>query len=120
MHAFEIPELRFSLPAGGAVARRRFVMVGTDSKASQCNATGNAIGVSMNAVETDKGVTAAQQVVEIATGLVIVEAAGTIAAGAKVASDANGKAVAQASDAPVAGIAITAGTAGGVMTVLIK
>lgn len=112
LNAFEIPGLRFSLPAGGAVARRRFVTVGTNSTAAQATATSTVIGASLNAVETDKGVTAAQQVVEIADGIVIVEAGGVIAEGAKISSDADGKAV-TTSTGGVVGVAITAAAAAG-------
>lgn len=105
MNAFEIPGLRYSLPAGGAVARHRFVSVNADGNGVQAVTTTQIVGASLNAVETDKGVTAAQQVVEVADGIVIVEAGGEVAAGIVVYADANGKAV--ATGTIVAGIAIT-------------
>lgn len=107
MHAFEIPGLRYSLPAGGAVARHRFVKVIADSLAVQANADAVVIGASMNAVVTDNGVKADQQIVEIADGIVIVEAAGAIVAGDNVASDANGKALKVTTETNVAGVALT-------------
>lgn len=111
MYAYEIPNLRFSLPAGGAVARCRFVSVANNA-AVQATAASAVIGASMNAVTK-----AEDHIVEIADGIVMVEAAGTIASGAKVASDAEGKAV-TATDA-YCGVAITAGSAGQLIAVKI-
>lgn len=103
MFAYEIPGLRFSLPAGGAVARNRLVSV-ADAKAVQATAATKIVGVSMNevtAVELDKN----ERIVEIATGIVMVEAGGAVTSGAAVGADAEGKAV--ASDTGI-GVAITA------------
>lgn len=102
MYAYEIPGMRFSLPAGAAVARHRFVSANADSKGVQATADTPVIGVSMNETEPD-------EVLEIADGIVMVEAAGAIAAGAAVKSDAEGKATAGAG----AGVAITGATAAG-------
>ena len=125
MYAFEIPGLRFSLPAGEAIPMNRFISVGTNSKGVKANATTPVIGVSMNAVETGDGVAASQQIVEIADGIVVVEAGAAISVGANVSSNADGKAipaVAMSQDAtskavtagtPVAGIAITSASASG-------
>lgn len=119
MYAFEIPGLRFSLPAGAAVAEHRFVSATSTSTAVQATASTPIIGVSMNAVETDAGVKASQQIVEIADGLVIVEAGGEVAAGADVYSDANGKAV--GTGTIIAGTALTgAGAAGELITVRVN
>lgn len=127
MNAFEIPGLRYSLPAGAAVARHRFITVTADSVAKQADASSSIIGASMNAVVTDKGVTAAQQIVEIADGIVVVEAAGAITAGSRVTSDAEGKAIAYVepgAEEPkliVAGVALTDATgAGSLVTVKIS
>lgn len=109
MYAYEIPGLRFSLPAGGAVARNRFVSVATD-KAIQANASTKVVGVSMNEVTAEE-ITAGDRIVEIADGIVMVEAAGAIASGAGVASDANGKATTATDNA--IGVAITAATGAG-------
>ena len=38
MFAFEIPGMRFSLPAGGALKRLRCVSVNSDSKGTQATA----------------------------------------------------------------------------------
>ena len=111
MYAYEIPNLRFSLPAGGAVARHRFVSVSSE-KAIQATAATQIIGVSMNEVTAAEN-TAGGHIVEIADGIVMVEAAGAITAGVAVYADANGKATAAAGTANVAGIAITAAAAAG-------
>lgn len=108
MHAYEIPNLRFSLPAGGEVERHRFVSVDANSNGIRATDATQVVGVSMNKVE-------AGQVLEIADGIVMVEAGATIAAGATVYSDATGKAA--ATGTVVAGTAITAGVAGGLMSV---
>ena len=111
MFAYEIPNLRFSLPAGGAVARRRFVSVASDA-AIQATAATRVIGASMNEVTTEEN-TAGGHIVEIADGIVMVEAAGAITSGAAVYADANGKATATEGTAGAAGIAITAAAAAG-------
>ncbi len=85
--AYEIPNLRFSLPAGGAVKRHRFVKVGTDGVGVAATAsTDIVIGASMNEVTNG-------QVLEVADGIVIVEASAAIAAGAAVVATTDGKAV---------------------------
>lgn len=110
MHAYEIPNLRFSLPAGGAVERRRFVSV-SDNKAIQASGSAPVIGASMNAVTSDE-LAKNERIVEIADGIVMVEAAGAIASGAVVYADASGKATATGTD-NAAGVAITAAAAAG-------
>lgn len=102
MNAYEIPNLRFSMPAGGVVARHRFVSV-SEGAGVQATASTAVIGVSMNQ-------TKAGEVLEIADGIVIVEAGGAVTAGALVASNADGKAVAGESGNA---IAITAAGAAG-------
>lgn len=108
MHAFEIPGARFSLPAGGPVALHRFVAVNATG-AIQSTASTAVVGVSMNEV-TEKELETNERIVEIADGIVIVEAAGAITAGDKVASDAAGKAV--KSDTGIA-VALTSATGAG-------
>lgn len=102
MFAFEIPGLRFSLPAGADVERCRFVSADADSNGIQATAGTPVIGVSMNKA-------AAGQVLEIADGIVMVEAGGAVAAGVAVAADAEGKAIAGEGTA----VALTAATAAG-------
>lgn len=102
MFAFEIPGGRFSLPAGAEVMRHRFVSVNADSAGVTATAATPVIGVSMNQVKAD-------QVLEIADGIVIVEASAAIAAGVTVASAADGRAV--AGDGPA--IALTSASAAG-------
>lgn len=106
MNAFEIPGLRFSLPAGGTIARHRFVDVNSSGNGVAATAAGKAVGVSMNQVETG-------QVLEVADGIVIVEASAVIAAGAKVCAAADGKAAAVAASEVVLGIALTASSGAG-------
>lgn len=102
MFAFEIPGQRFSLPAGAAVERCRFVSADANSNGITATASTPVIGVSMN--KADAG-----QVLEIADGIVMVEASGAITAGVTVKSDAAGKAVAGEGSA----IALTPATAAG-------
>ena len=120
MYAYEIPNLRFSLPAGGAVARCRFVSVDAD-KAVQATAATEVIGVSTNEV-TAAEIAAGERIVEIADGIVMVEAAGAITAGAAVYADADGKATTTEGTAKFGvGVAITAATgAGQLVAVKIK
>jgi hypothetical protein len=118
MNAYEIPALRFSLPAGGAIPIHRFV--GVDNEAAVVAGTSNpVIGASYN--ETASG-----EVAEICDGIVMVEAAEEIFSGTLVSSDATGKAIAAVADTQaeltpfavtpgtiVAGIAITSAAADG-------
>jgi len=105
MNAYEIPNLRFSLPAGEDIARRRFVSVNSSSEGVIATTAGSAIGVSMN--EAADG-----EVLDIADGIVVVEAGGAIAAGADVEVGADGKAVAKTTGIGV-GVAITGATVAG-------
>ncbi|MNU34902.1 hypothetical protein D3C71_234890 [compost metagenome] len=100
MSAYEIPNLRFSAEAGGVVSKARFVSINATEQGIQAVAGGLVVGASMNQ-------TKAGEVLEIADGIVRVEAAAVLAAGVKVASDANGKAVAY-STGEIAGVTITA------------
>jgi hypothetical protein len=105
MTAYEIPNLRFSAEAGAAVARRRFIKFDADGNAIQAVAGEAAVGVSMNSSTVG-------EVLEIADGIVIVEAGGVVAADGLVQSDANGKAVALGLGIPL-GVALTASTGAG-------
>lgn len=111
MNAYEIPGLRYSLPAGGAVERHRFVTVDENSNGIQAVADSNIIGVSMN--ETSAG-----QVLEIADGIVMVEAAKAVTAGKIAYADANGKVT--DTGTVVAGVVITSAVAGGLAAVKIN
>lgn len=102
MFAFEIPGQRFSLPAGAAIERHRFVSANSNSNGVTATAATPIIGVSMNKCKSG-------EVLEIADGIVMVEAGGAVTAGVAVASDASGKAV--AGDGPA--IALTAATGAG-------
>lgn len=110
MYAYEIPGLRFSLPAGEAIARRRFVTVNSASAGIIATAGGSVIGVSMNQTDAD-------EVLEISDGIVIVEAAAAIVAGVDVQVGTEGKAITKTTGIGV-GVAITgASTAGQFVTV---
>ena len=111
MNAYEIPGLRYSLPAGGAVERHRFVTVDENSGGIQAVANSNIIGASMNK-------TSAGQVLEIADGIVMVEAAKAVTAGKIAYADANGKVT--DTGTVVAGIVITSAVAGGLAAVKIN
>lgn len=104
MNAYEIPGLRFSLPAGAEVARARFVSVDASGNGIQATASTHVIGASMNQSKIG-------EVLEVADGIVMVEAAGAITSGTAVYSDATGKAVATGENK--AGVAITAATGAG-------
>ena len=113
MAAYEIPNMRFSAEAGAAVERRRFVKINADEQGVQAGAGEAVVGVSM--VDAAKG-----EVLEIANGIVIVEAADEIEAGSEVQSDADGKAI-PVDQGYVAGIAMTnASGDGSLVSVLIK
>ena len=111
MNAYEIPSLRYSLPAGGAVERHRFVTVDENSNGIQAVADSNIIGVSMNKAS-------AGQVLEIADGIVMVEAAKAVTAGNLAYADADGKVT--DTGTVVAGTIITSAVAGGLAAVKIK
>lgn len=102
MFAFEIPGMRFSLPAGAAVERFRFVSADANSNGITASDTSPVIGVSMN--KADAG-----QVLEIADGIVMVEAGAAVTAGVAVVSNATGQAIAGDGNA----VAITSAAAAG-------
>ena len=113
MAAYEIPNMRFSAEAGAAVARRRFVKINADEQGVQAGAGEAVVGASM--VDAAKG-----EVLEIANGIVMVEAAAAIEAGSEVQSDADGKAI-PIDQGHVAGIAMTnASGNGALVSVLIR
>lgn len=109
--AYEIPNLRFSLPAGEDIARRRFISVNSSGEGVIATAASSAIGVSMN--EAANG-----EVLEIADGIVMVEAGRAITAGAGIEVGTNGKAVTN-TDGIGIGIALT-GAAGAGSIVAVK
>ena len=110
MNAYEIPELRFSLPAGGAVSRHRFVSVNANGNGVQATASTEVIGASMNMV-TDAENTAGGHIVEVADGIVMVEAAAAVTSGVAIYSDANGKAATTGTNK--VGVAITSASGAG-------
>lgn len=110
-NAYEIPNLRFSLPAGADIPRRRFVGVNASGEGVIATAAGSAIGVSMNQA-------ADGEVLEIADGIVMVEAGAAITAGAGIEVGTDGKAVTNTSGIGI-GIALT-GAAGAGNIVAVK
>ena len=105
MNAYEIPNLRFSVPAGAAIARRRFVTINASGAGVYPAAGAKAIGVSMTQA-------ADKEVLDVADGIVMVEAAAEIAAGSLISTDADGKAVVAtaATQSGTTPFAVTAGT----------
>jgi len=115
INPFQIPNMRWSLPSGGATPWRRFVSVNAQGYAVLANATTPVVGVSQNETTTGPH---AEQVQEIIDGLVMVEAGAAVASGVYVVSNASGQAIVGATN-PV-GVAITPATAAGqVITVKI-
>ena len=112
MHAYEIPNLRFSVPAGANIPRRRFITINASGEGILASEGGYVIGVSMN--DADAG-----EVLEVSDGIVIVETGEAVSAGAKVSVGADGKAVTATAATPVVGIAITGAGAGGTIAVKI-
>jgi len=110
-NAYEIPNLRFSLPAGANIPRRRFVSVNASGEGIIAPAAGPAIGVSMNQA-------ADGEVLEIADGIVMVDAGGAITPGAGIEVGTDGKAVTNTSGIGI-GIALT-GAAGADNVVAVK
>ena len=110
-NAYEIPNLRFSLPAGVDVPRRRFVGVNATGEGVIATAAESAIGVSMNQA-------ADGEVLEIADGIVMVDAGGAITPGDGIEVGTDGKAVTNSSGIGI-GIALT-GAAGAGNVVAVK
>lgn len=110
--AYEIPGTQFSLPATTAIGRYRFVSIDDTGQAIQATAATDVIGVSRNEIDPVKYPDG--QVVDISDGIMMVEAGDAIECGAKVASDANGKAITAVGDASV-GIAFSEAAAAGTL-----
>ena len=108
--AYEIPGSQFSLPATTAIGRYRFVSIDATGQAIQATASTDVIGVSRNEIDPVKYPDA--QVVDIADGIMMVEAAAAIPCGSKVTSNADGKAIVAASGTHV-GIAFSDAAAAG-------
>ena len=111
MYAFEIPNLRFSGEAGEKIEMYRFVMMHSDGKYKTATTSGGVVGVSK--CPADVG-----QVLEIADGIVQVQAGGAIQPGASVECNAQGKAVTGATT-PI-GVALTSGKENGIVTVKLR
>ena len=111
--AYEIPGFSFTLVAGEALAQFRFVKVHTDGTARYADNGEWGIGVVQNSPTTGEAATV------VHNGIVFVEAGGTIANGAQVAADADGKAIAGATADAVLGVCLTAAADGEYATVLL-
>jgi hypothetical protein len=106
-----------SLVAGVTLAtdQYKFVKIAASGKAVLANATDlNQIGVVQNNPGADQTATVRVD------GVSKVKAAGTIAAGAEVTSDANGAAVTATAGKRILGIAVLGGVAGDVISVLLN
>lgn len=112
MTAFEIPNMRFSLSAGGTVARRRFVKVDSNGNGVQAGAGEAVVGGSMVDV-------AANEVLEVANGIIMIEAGAAVTAGVAVEADADGKAIAKTTGVQAGTAFTSAGAAGQLIAVLI-
>lgn len=114
MNAYEIPNFRFSLPAGSTFNPNRFVSVNSDGNGIQAIATTHIVGVSYN-----KGISG--DVMEVATGILMVETGAAVTAGTTVSADADGKAIPTPTEGTpiIAGLALTSAPIGGLVSVLI-
>lgn len=110
MAAYEIPNLRFSGLATEAIARRRFVKPVTETGYAMADAGQVAVGVSMN----DPANT---EVLEIADGIVIVEAGEIITVGQEIQVGTDGVAMVLASGIKVGTALTAAGAATELLTV---
>lgn len=114
MNAYEIPNLRYSLPAGGDIERHRLVTVDANGNGIQAStSTTPVIGASMNKAANG-------EVLEVADGIVMVEAGGAITAGTNVTADSDGKAVTRTATGISNAVALTDGVAGGLVAVKIS
>lgn len=111
LNAYEIPGMQFSLPATTAIGRYRFVSIDGTGQAIQADGTTDVIGVSRNEIDPVKYPDV--QVIDIADGVMMVEAAGAIPCGAKVTSDEDGKAIEATLEADHIGIAFSDATDAG-------
>lgn len=109
MAAYEIPSLRFSGIAAEAITRRRFIKPTSDETFSMSDAGEIAVGVSMNDPAQD-------EVLEIADGIVMVEAGETFTIGTEIESGTNGVAAVLASGIKL-GTCLTAGDTGELIAV---
>lgn len=115
MNAYQIPNLRFSGVAGFAVDRYRFVQIYTDGTFRAGGVAGEVIiGVSQNTV-------AAEEILEVADGIVMVAAASSVTYGDPIKCANGGKATKwnDATDAEedLIGVALTAGNLDEIITV---
>lgn len=105
-----------TLTAGAAVAANRFVLVGTNAQAIHSTAGADADGVSAEAAAAAGDAFHVYQM----TGKVEVQLGGTVALGARVASDGTGQAIAATGAVGSLGVALQAGADGDIVTVLLS
>ncbi len=104
--------ITLDVAAATVLTRRRFVTVNASGNAASPAANGDAVGIVLE--DSGNGDTAAVPVAVLDGAVLEVEASGAIAAGAPVASDADGKAAAAAGTTTrVLGYAKTAASADG-------
>lgn len=108
--AYELPGFSFTLPAGAdfsAGAQFRFCDVNSSGQAVNPTASAKVVGVRQNRPTSGKATTI------VHNGVSFVEAGGAITAGARVATNATGQAVAATTGNVICGIALEAATGSG-------
>lgn len=108
--------ISISVPASAdlSASQFRFLQVNSSGQAALAGATGIAVGVLQN-----KPPAAGRPATMGYTGVSKVIAGGTVAAGARVTSDANSAAITATTGDSVAGLALTGGVSGDLISVLI-
>ena len=119
MTAFALSKLVLPIPPTVSTPSKtdrgpRFVKFSASDNAlfALCGAGEQAIGIGPGAAAVNEAIA-----IQLAPALALVEAGGTVAAGAKVTSDANGKAIAATFGTKVNGVAYTGGASGELITV---
>lgn len=101
------PGITITLQAGADVTEKRFVKLTAADTCQTCGDGEQAVGVNVWTTSQNRYCSV------IISGTAIVVAGGAVSAGARVASDANGKAVAAAAGDYICGVAKTAASADG-------
>ena len=117
MSSYIQPQMK-TFCAEGVIEKYRFVKFGTaDDKVLKAGAAEKAIGVFMNANDD----AAANDAVEVAHlgGGALIELAGTVARGASIASDADGKGVVATTGQWSPGVCMESGVAGDIVHILL-
>lgn len=106
-----------SLVAGADLSAKQFYVVKANSSGQA--ALANATDTTQIGIVQDKPLSGNAGKIRV-SGVSKAAAGGTVAAGAAVTSDANGKIVAAASGKQIIGFALTGGVSGDVITVLVS